>query len=65
MTRATANLLTFEEVADRLDLNGKDRSRMVRNLFKKHGVPFVDLGKGKGRVTEEQFSALLRDARPP
>lgn len=56
---APDDLLTLEEVAVRMKIEGKDPARTVRNLFRKHCVPIVDLGKNKARVTEAQYSALV------
>ena len=52
--------LTLAAVADRLMIDGVQRERTVRGLFKKHKVPFVSLGHRRGiLITEEQYAQLV------
>lgn len=58
MNESARRLLTLEEVADRLRIEGKDRRRSVRELFRKYDVPIIR--KKNSLVSEEQFKALVK-----
>jgi hypothetical protein len=54
-----ANLLTVDDVADRLHFAGLNRNRWFQRLFMRHGVQFIRRGKGVYFVTERQYAALI------
>lgn len=55
-------LLTPQDIAARLNIESCEVRRWMKRIFRKHGVPFVNVC-GQPRATEEQFAKLMESMK--
>ena len=53
------DLLTLDDVADRLGFTGEDRRRSVRRLLRRHDVPYIRRGTRSWLLTPAQLDQLM------